>query len=170
MPDPQQPREINASPSRRSQKASDSSQQVKQVRIFTATFESLDKVRKFVKEAAEKCGLTDFSVYATQLAVDEAFSNIIEHAYGGECQEEIECSCLISEIGLTIQLKDCGRPFDPTSVPKPDIEADLEDRDIGGLGLYFIQQLMDEVDFKFSIDSKSGRQCNVLRMVKRKES
>lgn len=175
MPDSTRPKGLKTSSPRRSSKAARplppaEDEGTKEVRIFPALFENLDNVREFVKEAADQCGLTGFAIYAVQLAVDEAFSNIIEHAYGGECQESIECTCWISERGLTIQLRDCGRPFDPTLIPAPDIKADLEDREIGGLGLFFIQQLMDAVDFKFTTDLETGKQCNVLRMVKNKES
>jgi serine/threonine-protein kinase RsbW len=175
MPDSIQPKGLKPSSLRSSRKVAGTATsteewETKEVRVYLATFENLDNVREFVKEAADQCGLTGFAIYAAQLAVDEAFSNIIEHAYGGECQQEIECTCLTSKKGLTIQLKDCGRPFDPTSVPEPDIKADLEDRGIGGLGLYFIRQLMDEVDFRFSIDLETGKQCNVLWMVKNKEN
>jgi serine/threonine-protein kinase RsbW len=175
MPDSIQPKGLKSGSPRRSRKVAGSAPPAedggtKEVRVYLATFENLDNVREFVKDAADQCGLTGFAVYAAQLAVDEAFSNIIEHAYGGECQEKIECTCLTSDKGLTIQLRDCGHPFDPTIVPEPDIEADLEDRDIGGLGLFFIRQLMDEVDFRFSTDLETGKQCNVLRMVKNKES
>jgi serine/threonine-protein kinase RsbW len=174
MPDSIQPKGIKTNSSRRLRKVAASLPAeeggTKEVRVYLATFENLDNVREFVKDAADHSGLTGFAVYAAQLAVDEAFSNIIEHAYGGECQEKIECTCLTSDSGLTIQLRDCGRPFDPTVVPEPDIEADLEDRDVGGLGLFFIRQLMDEVDFRFSTDQETGKQCNVLRMIKNKES
>jgi serine/threonine-protein kinase RsbW len=138
-------------------------------RLFTARFEYLDEAREFVADAAETSGLDEAAVYAAQLAVDEAFTNIVEHAYGGESLEKIECTCLMSDRGLVIQLKDCGKPFDPSLVPVPDLEAELEERDIGGLGLFFIQQLMDEVEFTFTHDPETGKQCNVLRMVKRKE-
>ncbi len=141
-----------------------------ETRILTALFENLDTVREFVGEAALRCGLNASAIYAVQLAVDEAFSNIIEHAYGGESQENIECTCQIMTTGLAITLRDCGKPFDPTVVPDPDLEADLEDRDIGGLGLFFIRQLMDEIHFTFASDAQTGKQCNVLRMIKRKEN
>jgi serine/threonine-protein kinase RsbW len=108
-------------------------------------------------------------VYAVQLAVDEAFSNIIEHAYGGESEEKISCACQIIEGGLEVMLRDCGLPFDPSAVPEPDLEAALEQREIGGLGYFFIRQLMDEVDFSFNYDADTGRRCNILRMVKLKE-
>jgi len=138
-----------------------------QSEIFTAQFENLDHVREFVGQAAQSSGLNDAAVYAVQLAVDEAFSNIIEHAYNGECEEKIECTCQIMASGLVITLRDCGKPFDPTAIPDPDLDVELENRDIGGLGLYFIRNLMDEVSFSFALEADSGKQCNVLRMIKR---
>ena len=137
--------------------------------VFSALFENLERVRAFVGQEAQDCCLDEAAQYAVQLAVDEAFSNIIEHAYGGESQEKIECTCQVTESGLVITLRDCGRPFNPASIPTPDLEAELEDRDIGGLGLYFIQQLMDEVEFTFAREPETGKYCNLLRMVKHKE-
>ncbi|MBN2549070.1 MAG: ATP-binding protein [Anaerolineales bacterium] len=133
-----------------------------------ALFENLDVVRQFVAGQAETCGLDPEAVYSVQLAVDEAFSNIIEHAYGGECQEKIECTTQITEQGLVIIIKDCGKPFKPEDIPDPDLDSPLEERQVGGLGLYFIRQLMDEVVFTFA---QPGNQhsCNIVRMVKRKE-
>jgi serine/threonine-protein kinase RsbW len=137
--------------------------------ILPARFENLDRVREFVAQMAESYGLESSAVYSVQLAVDEGFTNIIEHAYGGECQENILCACQTTADGLVITLRDCGHPFNPDSVPEPDLHAKLEDRQLGGLGLYFIRQLMDEVSFTFIPDSEAGRGCNILRMVKRKE-
>ena len=139
----------------------------KQTVVFLAQFESLDHVRQFVAHKAEIAGMDDAAVYSVQLAVDEAFSNIIEHAYGGECLKDIRVTCEITGPSLEITLIDCGKPFDPDEVPNPDLTADLEDRQIGGLGLYFIHQLMDEVSFTFT--SPDLGPCNVLKMVKRKE-
>lgn len=136
---------------------------------LTAQFENLDRVREFVGEAAEQGNLSPAGVYAVQLAVDEAFSNIVEHAYGGECLEPIECTCQLSQDGLTITLRDCGTPFNPLEIPDPDLCADLEEREIGGLGLYFIRQLMDEVRFTFKYEPEIGKHCNLLTLVKHKE-
>jgi len=133
--------------------------------IFPARFARLAAVGEFVTHAAEAAGLNARAVYAVQLAVDEACANIIEHAYGGEGRGDIECTCIVNKNGLTVILRDYGRPFDPTSVPEPDLCASLEDRKVRGLGLYFIRQLMDQVRFEFTADSG-----NVLTMVKRKEA
>ena len=130
---------------------------------FPARFDSLAAIGECVTRAAEAAGLDARAVYAVQLAVDEACANIIEHAYGGEGRGDIECTCIVNNNGLTVILRDNGRPFDPTSVPEPDLCASLEDREVGVLGLYCIRQLMDKVRFEFTSDSG-----NLLTMVKRK--
>jgi serine/threonine-protein kinase RsbW len=137
--------------------------------ILAAQFENLDHVREFVAESAAECGLEPAAIYAVQLAVDEAFTNIVEHAYGGESNEKIECTCQLVGEGLEVTLIDCGKPFDPSLVPGPNLDAELEEREVGGLGLYFIFQLMDEVEFSFTKKLELGKNCNLLRMIKRKE-
>jgi serine/threonine-protein kinase RsbW len=139
--------------------------------VYTAQFDNLDQVREFVGQAAEACGLEPSAVYAVQLAVDEAFTNIIEHAYGGENdKDKIECLCKLERNGLTVTLKDCGNPFNPLDIPDPDLTADLEEREVGGLGLFFMNQLMDEVRFDISVEPATGKACNILSMVKHKGS
>jgi len=137
--------------------------------VLTAQFENLELMREFVADAAEDCGFEPSEIYAVQLAVDEAFSNIIEHAYGGECLESVLCTCHNTGDALTVTLRDCGQPFNPIQIPDPDITADLESRKIGGLGLYFMRQLMDEVDFEFTSHPETGKPCNLLKLVKRKD-
>lgn len=103
------------------------------------------------------------ATYKVETAVDEACSNIIEHAYGGEDVGVIVCSYRLESDRLTIELKDTGKPFNPASIPAPDTGAPLSERKANGLGLYFMQQMMDEIDFHS--DPEEG---NVLRMVKYK--
>lgn len=131
---------------------------------FPACFDSLADIGAFVIRAAEDAGLDEHRISQVELAVDEASSNIIEHAYGTEGDGDIECTCRISDEGLTVILRDYGKPFDPQHVPEPDLDAELQERKAGGLGLYFIRQLMDEINFEFT--SGAG---NILTMVKRKE-
>lgn len=136
-----------------------------QTLTFPGRFDSLAAISEFVARAAEAAGLDARALYQVELAVDEACSNIVEHAYGGEGHGDIEVTCRINSDGLTVMLRDYGRPFDPTGVAPPDLHASLEDRDLGGLGLYFMRQLMDEVHFEFTSDSG-----NLLTMVKRKQA
>ena len=133
-----------------------------QTLTFPGRFDSLAAIGGFVARAAEAAGLDACAVYAVQMAVDEACSNIIEHAYGAEGKGDIECTCHIHDDGLIVILRDYGCPFNPADVPEPNIQACLADRPIGGLGIYFIRKLMDEVHYRFTVDSG-----NVLTMVKR---
>jgi serine/threonine-protein kinase RsbW len=138
---------------------------VSQTRSFPGQFDSLATIGEFVTLAAEDAGFDDRASYAVQMAVDEACSNIIEHAYGGEGGGSIECTCRVDDDGLTVILRDYGCAFDPTKVPDPNLQAGLEERTGGGLGIYFMRRLMDEVHFESTPDSG-----NVLTMVKRKEA
>lgn len=135
-----------------------------QTTSFPGRFDSLAAIGEYVTRAAEAAGLDARSVEGVELAVDEACSNIIEHAYGGEGRGDIEVTYRIDGDGLTVLLRDYGRPFNPDGVPEPDLQAPLEERDAGGLGLHFMRQLMDQVRFEFTAGSG-----NVLTMVKRRE-
>jgi anti-sigma regulatory factor (Ser/Thr protein kinase) len=131
---------------------------------FAANFEFLDEIREFVGEIARKNGFTDKEVYNIQLATDEAASNIIEHAYEGVSDGLMEISCGVKNNTMTIILMDHGEPFDPSNVPAPDLKADLSDRKIGGLGLFLMRKLMDEVHYVVEPKKNS----NTLTMTKRK--
>ena len=133
---------------------------MKKTRKFTGELECLGVVCDFVTDCAKKCELSETQVYAVQLAVDEAVTNIIEHAYQGEDKGTIECDYRVDEDGLTIIISDHGNPFDPTKIKMPNLKASLKDREAHGLGLYFMRQWMDEVHFEFI----KGR--NTLIMVK----
>jgi serine/threonine-protein kinase RsbW len=133
------------------------------VKTATATFparcESLAAIGEFVEQAARAAGFDERGVYAVQMAVDEASSNIIEHAYEGQ-GGQIECSYTLEERELIVVLRDHGKPFDPACIPEPNLQADLQERDTGGLGIFFMCRMMDDVRFEFTEEG------NVLTMVK----
>ena len=129
---------------------------------YPAKFEILDDIRNVVAEAARDGGFDDKEVYSVQLAADEAASNIIEHAYEGLTDGQIELTCEMRGAELVISMQDHGRSFDSAKVKKPNIKADLSERQIGGLGMYLMRKLMDEVNYR---SSGAG---NLLTMIKRK--
>jgi serine/threonine-protein kinase RsbW len=121
-------------------------------------------VCQFVVAGAEKSGFGIDEIFQIELACDEACTNVIEHAYGGEEKGDILVTWDFSAGAFTITIVDEGRPFDPDEVPKPKIPVnadDLEELQIGGLGIHFMRKLMDEVHFH--MDNKQG---NRLVMVK----
>ena len=136
-----------------------------QRRVFTGGFPSLAEIARFVAQATKSAGLGDRAAYAVQVAVDEACSNIIQHAYGGEGIGPIDCSCEVTHDSLIITLRDEGRPFDPSLVSDPELGVELEKRALGGLGVYLIRQLMDAVDHRY--EPGIG---NVLTLVKSREA
>jgi serine phosphatase RsbU (regulator of sigma subunit)/putative methionine-R-sulfoxide reductase with GAF domain/anti-sigma regulatory factor (Ser/Thr protein kinase) len=130
-------------------------------KIFPAQFEYLDAIRDFAGEAARLASMDEKDIYNIQLATDEAASNIIEHAYAGVPDGQIEISTNITAEALTITMRDQGKKFDVSKVADPDVDASLEDRATGGLGLFFMRKLMDEVRFDWKPEDG-----NVLTMVK----
>jgi len=129
---------------------------------FAAKFEFLDEIRDFVGRVARESGFGDRDVYNIQLATDEAASNIIEHAYDGVADGVLEISCGVKGSDMTIVLIDHGESFDPSEVPAPDLQADLSERKIGGLGIFLMRKLMDEVHYE------ARQKNNTLTLIKRK--
>lgn len=113
-------------------------------------YANIPLVTNFVAEAASAAGLPEAAVYHCQMAADEATTNVIEHAYGGEDNGEIEVMCLVEPGSLTIEIVDYGVPFDPDAVEEPNIGVPLEELKPGGIGLYLMRQYMDEVTFAFA--------------------
>lgn len=130
---------------------------------FPARFEFLDEIRDLVAQVARENSFTEKAIYSLQLAADEAASNIIEHAYEGISNATLDITCDMQDDTMVITMRDTGKPFDPSKVKQPNIKADLSDRQIGGLGVYLMRKLMDEV--RYESNSKTG---NLLTMTKRR--
>ena len=122
--------------------------------------ENLSLIGEFIGDSMRSFGLDNHKIFDVQLAVDEACTNIIEYGYANEVGT-IDIACQRKGDEIIVVIKDRGKPFDPTSVQPPDLNASLEERKTGGLGIYFMKTLMDEVRYEF----KEGK--NVLTMVVR---
>jgi serine/threonine-protein kinase RsbW len=127
-------------------------------------YDRLEQIAKFIEQAGAEAGLDETAICRCQLAVDEACTNIIEHGYEGEGLGAIDIVCEPGEGELVITIEDQAKPFDPASIPEPHLNTNLEDIQVGGLGLYFMRQVMDAVEF--STDDGS----NKLVLVKRREN
>ena len=123
-------------------------------RITRAAYlESLTDFREFLKEhCAGLPGVTAEILYDIQLAVDEACTNIISHGYADLDPGSIILDLETAPKNLTITLTDFGHSFEPSSAPMPDVNAPIEERELGGFGLFFIQQSMDNMDYQVTED------------------
>jgi serine/threonine-protein kinase RsbW len=132
---------------------------------FPGRFESLPEIGRYIESVAKSAGLNDKAVYAVQLAVDEACANIIDHAYGGENKGDIYCTVIPRDEGLTIILRDRGRPYNPQHVPDPQFNVPLDKLKPRGVGVFLMRKMMDEVRFEYSPEGG-----NVLTLFKKKRS
>ena len=117
-----------------------------------SAIESLAAVRDFVAASAAALGIPDHDAHHFQLAAEEACTNIIHHGVAGlrGADSAILLELTSHATGWTLTIRDRGRPFDPASLPSPDLRASLRRRRPGGLGVYLIRSLMDDVCYHSS--------------------
>jgi anti-sigma regulatory factor (Ser/Thr protein kinase) len=120
----------------------------------------LERLVAFVERHCELADADADSRFALHLAAEEAFINVMQHGYGPG-GGPVTVTLQVQDRRITLTLRDQARPFDPTSVPAPDLAAGWQQRAVGGLGLHLVQSLMNEVRY----ESDAGRE-NVLTLVK----
>jgi len=121
----------------------------------------LAEIRDFVQETGEKLLIPNHILANTKLAVDEACTNVVKHGYKDSSGGPIEIVITGNGREFTIALHDRGRPFDIRNVQTPDLRMYVENRKRGGLGVFLMNQLMDDVRYRRSHGE------NVLLMAKR---
>jgi len=127
---------------------------------INASTQNLSDVREFVSRHAEKHGFTSRQVADVQLAVDEACTNIIKHAYNYDASKELSIELEFDDEKMNVTLTDQGIGFDVERYKKPDLKKQIARKKRGGMGVYLIRNLMDEVNYY--AESRE----NVLRMIK----
>lgn len=135
--------------------------------LVPGTLDSLSAIGHYVNEAAAAAGLDKKVAYRLRLAVDEIATNIIIHGYeeAGLTGEVLVLSKMDQE-ALTITLEDTSGPFDPRNLGRPaHLDKPVEERPIGGLGVYLTIQNVDNFDYKYV----NNRNRNIF-MVKRPAS
>lgn len=120
----------------------------------------LQRIRAFVREKAGTLGFCDDDMAKIELAVDEACANVIEHAYTDH-EGSFRLCLRLDYQKLTVIVTDYGDAFDPTLVKEPDMQEYLAAYRVGGLGIYLMRNLMDEVDYDIQPGVK-----NEVRMIK----
>ena len=132
----------------------------KQELTIPGQYSQIRQLCEFVAAGASQAGLDEGAVFHVELCCDEAATNIIEHAYGAEDVGDITVDYEATVDTFTIRLHDNGRSFEPAFVPEPDLPVDdstadddaVQNLKIGGLGIHFMRNLMDEVYFNFDMD------------------
>lgn len=113
-----------------------------------ATLKNLPILREFIEHACIHMRLDENMTSAFKLAVDEACTNIITHGYKGKDPGPIELTFEKEAKNVKLTIYDEGRTFDPDDTKAADIESDWEERPIGGLGLFLIKEVMDDIHYE----------------------
>lgn len=126
-----------------------------------AKLESLETVTDFVNQKLEDAGCAAKTIMQIDLAVEEIYVNIAHYAYDHEAGEATVCCTVGGEpLSVTIWFSDSGTPFNPlTQAAAPDITKTVDERPTGGLGVFLVKKLMDEVSYEF----KQGKNVLTIR-------
>ncbi len=126
-----------------------------------AELESLALFRSHINTVCRGVpGLDDQALYDMLLAVDEICTNIITHGYAGMDPGSIILNVEIAAKELVVTISDFGHAFEPVEPPAPDANASIEEREVGGLGLFFVFSSVDDIQYE---SSPAG---NTTRLVK----
>ena len=121
----------------------------------------IPQLADFVETIAQEINLDQAMAMTLNLALEEAVTNVIMYAYPKGSQGLVDLEAIVRKDSLKFILSDSGSPFDPTAAPEADISLDVEERPIGGLGIYMVMNIMDKVEYR----RENNR--NILTMTKK---
>lgn len=133
--------------------------QTRYLLYVAAELKNLSQIRDFVETAGLALGVEPEVIPNVQLAVDEVAVNVMLHGYqgqGGRLEIELERA----ERDLIVRLRDEAPPFNPLTVPPPDLTLPLENRPIGGLGVHLVRRTMDEIIHRVTA---SGNELTLIK-------
>ena len=123
--------------------------------------EEIGRLAAVVEQFSATHNLPDSVAFAFNLSLDEVVTNIISYAFNDVQEHPIEVRLHLAGDVLHAEVSDSGRPFNPMDVPTPDLDAPIDERRIGGLGIHIVREMMDSMEY-----AREGDR-NVLRLRKR---
>mgnify|MGYP006291027597 CR=1 FL=1 len=128
-----------------------------------ARVKNLEKLMEFILNLLKETGIGEKEASDIHLAADEACTNVINYAYPEDAKKDIEVTFRNRADAIEIEIRDWGRPFNPLQAPPPDLNLELEERPIGGLGIFLMKKFTDRVEYRREDGS------NLLTIVKNTE-
>ena len=122
--------------------------------------ENLYLIREFITKIATKAGFVEDMQEQIALAVDEACTNVIKHAHKFDANTNIDILVSIDSTKIKISITDKGTGFDTSKLQIPDLKIYAKESRHGGLGIYLMKTLMDEV--KYDFNHKFTNQIQIL--------
>jgi serine/threonine-protein kinase RsbW len=128
-------------------------------RMAASTIDAVARCVEFAAAQARHAGLSLARVHEVELVVEEVVANICRYSYGDQLGDVELCCQRLDGPKLALEFIDYGRPFDILALPLPDLSVDLDQRDVGGVGVPMLHALVDEATYR----REDAR--NILRVV-----
>jgi anti-sigma regulatory factor (Ser/Thr protein kinase) len=112
-----------------------------------ASLDSLGAAEAFVATAARAAGVSEDRIWKVQLALEEVLVNVFRYAYAPGEAGSVSIGCSVADGGIFLRIRDSGRPFDPLAHHAPDLGGGIEDRAVGGLGIFLLREMADGVAY-----------------------
>ncbi len=132
-----------------------SSEENKHSIIRKAAIDNLEDLRDFTELSVLHCGLNKDIAFDFKLAAEEICTNIINYGYEGQTTGIIQIEFNLEKDKAVLKISDYGKHFSLEEIEMPDVNANLDDRKIGGLGLFLVKNLMDKIDYSISADNRN---------------
>ncbi len=135
-------------------------QEVSKNILINNNLSEIERLSKAVAEFGKKNNLSSEVIYDVRLALEEVVSNIINYGFEDNYEHQISIEMNLQGETLTMKIKDDGKPFNPLEVKSTNLEKPFDEREIGGMGIYIVRKLMDNILYK----REEGN--NVLQLTK----
>ena len=119
----------------------------------------IERLSRVVADFCAEHGLSAAVEADVNLALDEVLANVILHGFQDSAEHEIIVRVWLESGCVGVEVEDDGLCFNPLDAPEPDLTGPIEDRPIGGLGIYLVKNIMDELDYQ----RREGRNCLFMK-------
>jgi anti-sigma regulatory factor (Ser/Thr protein kinase) len=135
-------------------------------RQLRARMAQLTQAVAFIEDFCERHGLSRDDAKRLALIVEELFSNTVRHGHGGDSDAPVRVALSVAVEHVTLHYEDAAPPFDPLqhvhTTPR-ELDAEIDQRGIGGLGMHLVAQLAERIDYSYA------EGCNRLQLLLRRE-
>jgi anti-sigma regulatory factor (Ser/Thr protein kinase) len=108
----------------------------------------LERVSRVLDEFGQRHAIPAAALFDLHLALDEILTNVVSYGYDDHEEHAITVRLTLRPQRIAIEVEDDGRPFNPLDAPAPDTQQPIDERPVGGLGIYLVRRVMDDLEYR----------------------